>query len=85
MKQRRITDEEIVTFTCSTAKFQDIKVRNLQISLFLINLSKKIELKSRRAIIRTQRKKFTDVLEYDFYAYRGTLWAISFEKNYHLC
>ena len=83
MKQLRITDEEIAMFTCSTAEF--IKLRNLQISFFPIKLSKTIELKSKWAIIRTlSEKKLTGVFKNDFYAYRGTLWAICFGKNYHV-
>ena len=40
MKQSRITDEEIVTFTCSMAEFTTEKLRILQISSFAIKVSK---------------------------------------------
>ena len=58
MKQWWITDEQIATFTCSTAEFKNIKLRNLLISFFPNKLSKTIELKkNKRAIIRTLSKK----------------------------
>ena len=53
MNLRWITDEEIATSTCSMTEIKNIKLRNLQISLIPIKLSKTIELKSKRAIIRT--------------------------------
>ena len=85
MKRRWITEEEIATFTCSTAEFKNINLRNLQISLIPIKLSKTVELKSKRAIIRTLSKnKLTDVFQNDFHAYRGTLWAICSQTNYQV-
>ena len=82
MKQWWITDEEIARFTCSTAEFNAIKLRFLQILSFAIKLSKTIEFKRKRAIIRTLSKKIDWCSQNWFFCVPRNILGVFFEKNY---
>ena len=88
MKNRWNINEEIAPFTSSMAELQAMKLRIFQISSFpmklIKNVCQKIKLKSKRALIRTLRKKIILFIKCDFYAYVGTLCAIFLKKIIYL-